>query len=111
MNLLPVQGIDLETQLEFVELNFSNDKSASAALRAFKTAHGRHLDTFCVSVISRLIRRFRETGSVADKPRSGRPGLEDEREATVAEELQAQQSNPELRPAGCRSTSRRTNVP
>ena len=58
-----------------------------------------------------MIQRFREIGSVADKPRSGRPSLEEDREATIAEELQAQQSNPELGAASCRSISRRTDVP
>ena len=88
--------MDLETRIEFLELFLSNGKSTSAALRAYKAAHGCHRDPFSVSTISRLIQRFRETGSVADKPRSGRPSLEDEREATVANELQVQQSNPEL---------------
>ena len=103
--------MDLETRIEFVELYFTNGKSVSSALRAYKIAHGCHRDPFSVSTISRLIQRFRETGSVADKPRSGRPSLEEDREATIAEELQAQQSNPELGAASCRSISRRTDVP
>ena len=57
--------MDLETRIEFVELYFTNGKSASSALRAYKIAHGCHRDPFSVSTISRLIQRFRETGSVA----------------------------------------------
>ena len=109
LNLL--QGMDLETRIEFVEPYFTNGKSASAALRAYLIADGCHRDPFSVSAISRFIQRFRETGSVADQPRSGRPSLEDEREATFGEELETQQSNPELGAASCRSISRRTGVP
>lgn len=103
--------MDLETRIELVELYFSNDKSASAALRAYKVIHGCHRDPFSVSTISRLVQRFRETGSVNDKPKSGRPSLDEDREKIVADELEAQQENPEMGSASCRSISRRTGVP
>ena len=103
--------MDLETRIQLVELYFANGNSASAALRAYKVSHGYHRDPFSASTISRLIQRFRETGSVKDKPRSGRPNLEEERKVTVAGELEAQQSNPELGAASCRSIARRTGVP
>lgn len=101
--------MDLQTRIELIELYFENGRSGSATLRAFKTAHNCHRDPFSVSTILRLIERFRETGSVADRPRSGRPSMEGERETTIEEELETQQST--LAAASSRSISRGTGIP
>ena len=103
--------MDLETRIELVELFFSNGKSASAALRLYKSIYGCRRDPFSVSTITRLIQRFKETGSVADKSRSGRPSFEDDRVSVVEEELETQQANPERGSASCRSISHQTGVP
>lgn len=97
--------MDLQTRIELI----TNGESGSATLRAFKTVHNCHRDRFSVSTILRLIQRFRGTGSVADRPRSGRPSLEGDRERTIEEELETQQSS--LATASSRSISHGTGIP
>ena len=70
--------MDLKTRIEIIELYYSNRKSSADTLRAYKTMHDLWKDPFKVRTIQRLVQRFQETGSVSDKPKSGRPSLEEE---------------------------------
>ena len=65
--------MDLKTRIELLELYFTNYKSQTATIRAYNTRHKVKKDGISVNTVIRLIDRFYETGSVHDKPRSGRP--------------------------------------
>ena len=103
--------MDLKTRIEVVELYFLNGGSSTAALRAYKTKHNLRRDPFTTSTITRLISRFRETGSVADKPRSGRPSQEDERTPVVMIELERLQQSHDFAVASSYSVSHATGIP
>lgn len=103
--------MDLKTRIELVELYFSNGNSPAAALRAYKTKYSLRSDPFTTSAISRLISKFRETGSVADKLRCGRPSEEEERLPVVQNELERLQHSHDLGVASSRSVSKATGIP
>lgn len=106
-----VRNMDLRTRIEIVELYFSNGSSSTAALRAYKTAHNLRRDPFATTTITRLVSRFRETGSVADKPRSGRPSEEEERTPIVQTELERLQNSHDFAVASSYSVSHGTGIP
>ena len=103
--------MDLRTRIEIVELYFSNGSSSTAALRAYKTVHNLRRDPFATSTITRLISRFRETGSVADKPRSGRPNEDEERMPIVQTELERLQQSHDFSVTSSYAVSHATGIP
>ena len=106
-----VSTMDLKTRIEFVELYYSNRKSPAAALRAYKTAHDLRIDPFNVRTIQRLVQRFEETGSVCDKPKSGRPSLEEERQPIIEDELEVLKQENEFGVASTRIVSSVCGIP
>ena len=65
--------MDLQTRIYVVELFYENGHSPSAIVRACKKRTGIHNDPFHSSYVTQLIAKFKETGSVADAPKTGRP--------------------------------------
>ena len=102
--------MDTQTRIELLELYFTK-KSASAAIRAYNTAHQVKRDSISVSTVTRLVTRFYETGSVHDKPRSGRPSLEEERKPLIQEELVMQQNQNQFGVASSHSVARGIGIP
>lgn len=98
-------------RIQLLELYFANGESSTATLRCFKTRHKLHDDPCTVSTITRLVARFRETGSVMDKPKSGRSSLEEEREPIVVAELERQQSAHSLGVASSSAVARASGIP
>jgi len=98
--------MDTQTRIELLELYFTK-KSASAAIRAYNTAHQVKRDSISVSTVT----RFYETGSVHDKPRSGRPSLEEERKPLIQEELVMQQNQNQFGVASSHSVARGIGIP
>lgn len=88
---------------------FLQRESASATLRAYKIA--LNCDSFSGSMILRLIDCLKETWSVADKSRSGRQSLKDDRAIIEEDEQQTQQSNLELGSATSCLIFRATGIP
>ena len=97
--------MDLKTRIKVIQLYYSNGKSPAATLRVYKTAHDLRTDPFNVRSIQRLVQRFEETGSVCDKPKSGRPSLEEERQPIVESELESLQQVNDFNVGSCRSVS------
>jgi transposase len=64
--------MDLQSRISILKHYYKENESAAAALRAYKTEKGLKSDPFSLSTITRLIQRFEETGSVADRPHTGR---------------------------------------
>lgn len=103
--------MDTETRICLVQLYYENMRSTTSTLRAYKTIHGLHKDPFTASAIVKLIQRFESTGSVSDKPRTGRPSLLLDRSAIVMDELKEQKENHPLGLASASSISRATDIP
>ena len=70
--------MDLQTRIEIVQCYYACGRCPTAALRQFKLQRDLVKDPFSLSGITRLIAKFEETGSVLDKPRSGRPSVDDD---------------------------------
>ena len=68
--------MDLVTKIELLECYIRCDKSATNALREFKRRHNMFKDPFSSAIVYKLMEKFYETGTLHDKPRSGRPSLE-----------------------------------
>jgi transposase len=80
--------MDLKTRIEIVECFYASNRSSTAALRLFKSRRQLHKDLFTITTITNLIDKFEETGSVMDKPHSGRPSFDESTCDTVAHTVQ-----------------------
>ncbi len=101
--------MDLHVKIEIVRHYYASNASATAALRSYKREHNLKNDPFCTKTIARIIQRFEETGSVEDKPRTGRPSLQDEREQAVCDALQTTATA--IGTSSTRRVSAATNIP
>ena len=106
-----MSSLDIKTRIEIVELFHQNNGSAAQTLRRFKTKHQMNKDPFTLSTITRLVKKFHETGSVLDLPKSGRPSVSEE----VVEEVKAaNKQGKTISPTGCFSAhdiSKSTAIP
>ena len=98
--------MDLQDRIELVKCFYSSGSSPRAALRQFKLKKGLVKDPFSLSTITRLISKFEETGSITDKPRSGRPSVDD---STVEEVEEAIAQTSESSSVGSTSVRRIAN--
>ena len=103
--------MDITTRIEIVKIFYANGSSPAATLRAYKTLHNLSVDPFNATTISRLIRRFEDTGSVHDRPKSGRPSLVEDRRETVQRCLTRLQSEDDLQVACSTHVSKETGIP
>ena len=71
-------AMELQDKIDVVRCYFSASCNATAALRMFKKERNLHNDPFDTRTMQRIVNRFLETGSVADRTRSGRPGPSEE---------------------------------
>lgn len=102
--------LDLDTRLELVKIYYSNNESASATLRAFKTKFSLRKDPFPISTITRLIQKFEKTKTLHDVKPSGRPSQKPERASVVLETMEALQASNPLRHASARAIARETGI-
>ena len=68
-------------------------------------------DPFSCRAITDLIKKFEETLSLHDKPRSGRPSLEEDRQEPILDSLQTLQSESPYGVASSSQVSARTGIP
>ncbi|XP_036185884.1 DDB1- and CUL4-associated factor 16 isoform X2 [Myotis myotis] len=61
-----------EQRIFIVEQYFKNNEGLAATVRNFRTKYGRNSD-LTSSTVKRLIKKFRETGSISDLKHPGRP--------------------------------------
>ena len=102
--------LDLDTRLELVKLYYTNNESASATLRAFKTKFSLRKDPFPISTITRLVQKFETTKTLHDLKSSGRPSQETERASVVLETMEALQASNPVRHATARAVARETDI-
>lgn len=82
--------LSLEDRILLLELFIKNHESTTETFRNFRRIRGlkEKTDPCSPSTLRSLLTRFRETGSVGDKSRSGRPSLAEERSGDVEEIVQ-----------------------
>lgn len=85
----------METRLQLIQLYYANQRSPALTLRAYKRANDLSKDPFSETSIRNLVKKFEETYSLHDKPRSGRPSLSEDRADSVLENtISLQAANP-----------------
>ena len=97
--------MDLKTRIEVVQCYYASHRSPTAALRLFKQQRGLIQGPFSITTVTRLIAKFEETGSVADKPRSGRPSVTEDTVEEVKQVLRHQSSTSDLGSTSVRAIS------
>jgi transposase len=105
---LPVD-MELHVKIEIVRLYYASNSCPTAALRSYKREHNLRNDPFSIVTIQRIIQRFEETGSVEDRPRSGRPSLQKEREHVVETALRT--TTTAIGTSSTRRISEEANIP
>ena len=100
--------LTIQDRILLVQLFYGNDRSSSVTLRRFRTIRGikNESDGPRRSTLASLIDRFEETGSVEDKPRSGRPSIEEDSIHMVEEAIQENPHTSVRRVAGAMGISR-----
>ena len=73
--------LSVSERVEIVELYFEHGRSATEVQRKWSTKYGRHCRIPHRETINEIVNRFRESGSVNDRPRSGRPSNEEAAQA------------------------------
>lgn len=68
---------------------YASNNSPTAAIRLYKKEKGLAKDPCEPHAVSKLVRKFEETYSLLDAPRSGRPSLVDSRKEAVLEALRS----------------------
>ena len=81
--------MNLKTKMAILECYILSSKSTTGALRLYKSRNGLIKDPFTTTTIAKLMNKIYETGSLIDKPRSGRKYLMKERVSDVTEALKA----------------------
>ena len=75
----------------------------------YKREKGLRHNPFTFTTMKRIIKRFEETGSECDKPRTGRPSLLAERDGVVQEALE--KTATAIETSSTRRISESTNIP
>lgn len=91
--------IELTDRIDIIKCYYSSGESATAAIRKFKQKRRLIKDPFTLASVSNLVKKFEMTGSVQDRPKSGRPSLLEERSDVVLNALETTSSD-----LGCTST-------
>jgi len=103
--------MNLQEKIDIVRCYFSCQESATAAIRKFKTEKGLHRDPFDSRTVKRIVDRFLETGSVADRKRSGRPSMSEARNEEVGGALEQLSASNVYGCTSTRAVSSETGIP
>ena len=102
----------MPTRVALVRCYYSSNNSATDAIRKFNTEKGNARRPPCtLRALRCLIQKFEDTGSVLDKPRSGRPSAEDDRPAAVEEAVHEIAVSNEWRVSSVRMIAEATDIP
>lgn len=96
-----------------VKLFYKNGESTTVTLRKFRTEKGLKAQKSPISLngILNLVRRFEETGSLEDRPRSGRPALRADRVHVVESVMEDMAAETSTGSSSAREAQRRTGIP
>lgn len=105
--------LSLPDRALLVKLFYLNGESATVALRKFRTAKGLKTKKgpMSCSGILKLVQRFEDTGSLEDRPRSGRPSLAESRITEVETTMNALAAESSMGSSSARKAGRILNVP
>ena len=101
--------IDLLDRIDIIKCYYLSGESATSAMRMFKQKRQLIRDPFSLASVSNLVKKFETTGSVQDRPKSGRPSLQEQRSESVLNALETTSSD-----LGCTSTRKieaETSIP
>ena len=104
-----MNSISTNDRIFLIKCYYSNNDSATAALRQFKKERNLIKDPFGVQSILNLVKKFEETGTIHDLPKSGRPSQQDERTAAVEEALRNDVSDIDC--SSTRRIAKATSIP
>ena len=82
--------MDRQCKIQLVRCYYSSNCSATGALRLYKKENNLKNYPFKAYSITRVLQRFEETGSVDDRPRSGRPSFTDNTVESVKNTVEKQ---------------------
>ena len=68
-------AMDFQTRKELLKLYHQNGENVTSCIRAYNRLHNVKKCRFSYNAIKKLIARFDETGSVMDRPITGRPSV------------------------------------
>ena len=103
--------MNLQEKIDIVRCYFSSQENVRAAIRKFKTEKGLHRDPFDSRTVRRIVDRFLETGSVADRARSGRPSLSEARKEEVGQAVEQLRASNVFECTSSRAVSSQTGIP
>ena len=109
--IINFQKMNLDDRLLIVQLFYKNNESPTVTLRAFKTIRNMNKDPFSTTAIVNLIKKFTETKSLHDAPRTGRPSLAEDRKELVLSTLETLQGENVLGHASSASVSKESQCP
>ncbi|CAI9724990.1 transposable element Tc3 transposase [Octopus vulgaris] len=75
--------MNLETRRDILRCYYASRNSPVAALRLYKKEKGLKHDPCDPTTVTKLVKRFEETYTLMDKPKSGRKSLADERRSLI----------------------------
>lgn len=105
--------LSLPDRALLVKLFYKNGESTTIALRKFRTEKGLKAQKSPISLngILNLVRRFEETGSLEDRPRSGRPSLSADRVHAVKSAMEKVAAETSTGSSSAREAGRITGIP
>ena len=103
--------MDLQEKIDIVRCYFCSGESPTAALRQYKKEKQLKDDPFSVRTIQRIVDRFLRTGSVGDKPRSGRPSISGDTIDHVQQSVKEIAAKHHFGHASTSQISKSTNIP
>ena len=103
--------MDIQTRIALIRCYYSTNNCATAAIRKYNTENNLRKAPCTVRSLLNLVQKFEETGSVADRPKSGRPSLSDERTDALKETVREIGASNEWCVSSVRSISQSTGIP
>ena len=103
--------MDLQTRLEIVKFYYANNNSPTLCLRAYNKKFGLKNNICSEASVRKLIKKFEDTYSLHDAPKSGRPSvIDDDKVEQVRLSLEEQSNNNFAGISSVRETSRTTGL-
>ena len=79
--------MDMLTRFKILKIYYQCNRSDTMTLREYKKRHSMKNNPLTLSPISKTISKFKNSGSINNMPKSGRPSLASQRAPMVSEQL------------------------
>jgi len=108
--MIHMSHLSLEDRVLIIELYYQNSLSPITTVRKFQTSKNLHCKPFEAQTVSRLVAKFKQTGSVCDAPKSGRPSLDDDTTKTVEKAITASQQDSQFGSCSSRGVALQSGI-